>query len=270
MTSYVTKETGTKQDKFLLRHMSGFELLLELNPQANTPEVAVIILARIAWKSLADVAKIYGPMAFLMKRATVMSWCKSSRRPLPRWDRLEKIVENKDQATSTNSGETELMRLMRYVAVALLLFLVHPSGAFASFTGPVVSVLDGETIEVLHNTHPERVRLSGIDCPEKGQAFGNNAKQASSALVFGKDVLLQTHGQDKYGRTLGDVFLLDGTNMNHELVKHGWCWWYRKYAPGDTVLEGLEKEAREAKKGLWAEPAPVPPWKWRRLRAVTR
>ena len=112
-------------------------------------------------------------------------------------------------------------------------------------TGPVVSVLDGDTIEVLHNNRPERVRLSGIDTPEKGQAFGNRAKQAASALVFGKDVILQTHGQDKYGRTLGEVFLWDGTNMNHELVKHGWCWWYRKYAPGDAVLEGLEKEARK-------------------------
>ena len=62
--------------------------------------------------------------------------------------------------------------------------------------------LNGDTIEVLHNTQPERVRLSGIDCPEKGQAFGTRAKQAASALVFGKDVILQTHGQDKYRRTL--------------------------------------------------------------------
>ena len=115
------------------------------------------------------------------------------------------------------------------------------------------------TIEVLHNTHPERVHLSGIDCPEKGQAYANNAKQAASALVFGRDVILQTHGQDKYGRTLADVFLLDGTHVNHTLVKDGWCWWYRTYAPGDTVLEGLEKEAREAKEGLWVDPKPVPP-----------
>jgi len=55
----------------------------------------------------------------------------------------------------------------------------------------------------------------------------------------------------------------DDTNVNHSLVKDGWCWWYRKYAPGDTVLEGLEKEAREAKKGLWADSQPVPPWEWR-------
>jgi endonuclease YncB( thermonuclease family) len=133
-------------------------------------------------------------------------------------------------------------------------------------TGPVVSVLDGDTIEVLRNQHPERIRLSGIDCPEKGQAFGKRARQAAAAFVFGKQVTLQTHGQDKYGRTLADVFLLNGTNVNHMLVKDGWCWWYRKYAPGDTVLEGLEKDAREAKKGLWVDPAPIPPWVYRKAR----
>ena len=147
------------------------------------------------------------------------------------------------------------------VGCAGVLLLLCASLATADFTGPVVAVLDGDTIEVLHNTHPERIRLSGIDCPEKGQAFGNRAKQATSALVFGKDVILQTHGQDKYGRTLGDVFLRDGTNVNHTLVKDGWCWWYRKYAPADTALEGLEKEAREARKGLWADPESGPPWK---------
>jgi len=119
-------------------------------------------------------------------------------------------------------------------------------------------------IEVLHNTHPERARLSGIDCPEKGQAFGTRAKQALSALVFGRDVILQTHGQDKYRRTLADVFPRDGTNVNHELVKNGWCWWYRKYASGNVTLEQLETKARDAKRGLWADPHPIPPWEWRK------
>ena len=154
---------------------------------------------------------------------------------------------------------------MRYL-INLLLFLLHPAGVFADFTGPVVSVLDGDTIEVLHNNRHEHVRLSGIDCPEKGQAFGTRAKQAASALVFGKDVVLKTHGQDKYGRTLGDVFLLDGTHVNHALVKDGWCWWYRKYATAGTVLEGLERKAREGKRGLWADPHPVPPWVYRKAR----
>jgi hypothetical protein len=111
-----------------------------------------------------------------------------------------------------------------------------------TFTGPVVSVLDGDTIEVLHNNHAERIRLNGIDCPEKGQAFGERAKQAASALVFGKEVTLQTHGHGKYTRTLPDVLLSDGANVNHTLVKDGWCWWYRKYAPGNKELEMLEKK----------------------------
>ena len=80
--------------------------------------------------------------------------------------------------------------------------------------------------------------------------------------MFGKYVILQTHGKDKYGRTRADVLLADGTNVNHALVKDGWCWWYRKYAPADIELERLEKEAREAKKGLWADPKPVPSWEW--------
>lgn len=106
--------------------------------------------------------------------------------------------------------------------------------------------------------------MHGIDCLEKGQAFGNKAKHVVSAFMFRKEATLQTYGTDKYGRTIADVFLHDGTKVNHELVKNGWCWWYRKYAPKDTELERLEREAREAKKGLWANPAPVPPWEWRK------
>src|SRR5215475_3613720 len=151
------------------------------------------------------------------------------------------------------------------LTVVLSIFLIRAASA-ADFTGQVVGVLDGDTIEVLHKKHPERIRLNGIDCPEKGQAYGKKAKQAASELVFGKQVTLQTHGLDKYGRTIADVLLPNGTNVNHQLVKDGWCWWYRKYAPGDTILEGLEKDAREAKKGLWADPAPIPPWVYRKAR----
>jgi endonuclease YncB( thermonuclease family) len=155
-----------------------------------------------------------------------------------------------------------MWRLALSTSIGVLL----ASSAFANFSGPAVSVLDGDTIEVLNGHHTERIRLSGIDCPEKGQAYGQKAKQAASALVFGKTVTLQTHGKDKYGRTLADVILPDGTNVNHTLVKDGWCWWYRKYAPGDVELERLEKDAQEAKKGLWVDPVPVPPWVYRKAK----
>jgi len=82
-----------------------------------------------------------------------------------------------------------------------LLDILFITSAFAAdFSGSVVDVLD--TIDVLHNAHPERIRLSGITCPEKGQAYGMRAKQAASALVFGKEVTLQTHGYDRAGRTI--------------------------------------------------------------------
>ncbi len=132
------------------------------------------------------------------------------------------------------------------------------------FTGRVVGVIDGDTLEVLHNQRPECIRLSGIDCPEKGHAFGKQAKQAASELVFGKEVTLQTHGRDKYKRNIGELILLDGMNLNQELVKQGWCWWYRQLCAGRYGARSLEKDARERRKGLWADPQPVPPWEWRK------
>jgi endonuclease YncB( thermonuclease family) len=162
--------------------------------------------------------------------------------------------------------EAEREVTTRHWPLVVLLALLSPSPAVAvsEYQGEVVLVMDGDTLEVLHNQHLERIRLSGIDCPEKGQAYGQKAKHAASDLAFGKDVTIQTHGRDKYKRTIGEVILPDGMSLNQKLVKQGWCWWYRKYAPGNTVLEGLEDEAREARRGMWADPHPVPPWEWRK------
>lgn len=148
----------------------------------------------------------------------------------------------------------------------LVLLLLFNGGEAYPFTGEVVSVLDGDTIDVLHNGKAERIRLHGIDCPEKGQPYGNQAKRATSTLIFAQHVTLQIHGRDKYGRILAEVLLADGTNVNHTLVKDGWCWWYRKYAPNDTTFEQLEREAIEAGRGLWVDPEPLPPWEYRKLR----
>ena len=153
---------------------------------------------------------------------------------------------------------------MFLVVAALLCILLARAALATDYSGLVVSVLDGDTIEVLHNRHPERIWLSGIDCPEKGQQYGHQAKQATSEMVFGKEVLLQTHGRDRSGRTLADVRLPDGTHVNHTLVKNGWCWWYRKFAPRNIELTRLEQQARETKKGLWEGQTPIPPWQWRK------
>ena len=104
----------------------------------------------------------------------------------------------------------------------------------------------------------------------RGKPNGKRAKQAASSLVFGKKVILQTHGLDKYGRTIADVLLPDGINVNHALVKDGWCWWYPKYAPGTVILDELERRARGSGIGLWADSNPVPPWEWRKRNRVAQ
>jgi micrococcal nuclease len=134
------------------------------------------------------------------------------------------------------------------------------------FTGKVVGVSDGDTIKVLRLGKQVRVRLSGIDCPEKRQAFGKRAKRFTSDLVFAKIVTVKVMDIDRYKRIVGEVILEDGTNLNHALVRAGLAWWYQRYAPGDRTLERLEKDARENKRGLWADPDPTPPWEFRRKR----
>src|SRR5690348_15019044 len=120
--------------------------------------------------------------------------------------------------------------MTRAWCLSLTLLLCAPSVGFAAdFSGRVVAILDGDTIEVLHHRTTERVRLTGIDCPEKKQPFGQRAKQATSALSFGQHVTVLRAGKDRYGRTLGTVELMDGTNLNYALVQLGWCWWYWKY-----------------------------------------
>ena len=153
-------------------------------------------------------------------------------------------------------------RMVLRAVWGLLLFL--PGVAFADFTGRVVGISDGDTIKVLHNGKAEKIRLYGIDCPEKGQAFGTRAKQFTSELVFGKNVTIKDHGLDKYGRTVGDVILPDGRVLNRELVAAGLAWWYRRYAPHDGTLERLEEEARAKQRGLWADPNRVSPWCYRK------
>jgi micrococcal nuclease len=127
----------------------------------------------------------------------------------------------------------------------------------------------GKSLESWTAKYSTRGSQNVYDCMaliarRRGQAFGQKAKQATSSLLFGKDVRIESHGRDKHRRTLGTVF--DGDlNVNQELVKEGWCWWFRKFVPKDPTLKQLEQEVKDAKKGLWADPNPVPPWLYRRL-----
>ena len=116
--------------------------------------------------------------------------------------------------------------------------------------GKVVGVSDGDTISVMREGRAVKVRLAGIDCPEKGQPFGTRAERFTSDLAFGKEVTVGVKTTDRYGRIVGEVILLDDTSLNKELVYVGLAWWYRKYAPNDRTLKALETGARDAKRGL--------------------
>jgi hypothetical protein len=115
---------------------------------------------------------------------------------------------------------------------------------------------------VLHDRRPQTIRLNGIDAPEKGQAFGNRAKQFTAELAFGQVVQVIVRDHDRFGRAVADVILPDGSSLNHELVRAGYAWWFRRYST-DRALQALESEARHARRGLWADAEPVAPWKWR-------
>ena len=163
------------------------------------------------------------------------------------------------------------MQNVLFILFLPLWLLLSSSSAYAAdFQAKVIHIADGDTITVLNDTNKKiKIRLNGIDCPEKAQAYGNKAKQFTKDLVAGKTVTIQAYVQDKYGRTIGDVFLEDGRNLSQELVKAGYAWWYRQYAPDDTVLEALEAEARETQAGLWNDPHPIPPWDFRHRGART-
>lgn len=129
-----------------------------------------------------------------------------------------------------------------------------------------VSIADGDTISVMYHGVEVRVRLNAVDCPERRQAFGNVAKRFTSDLVFGKIVTVSPTDTDRYGRTVGDVLTPDGRSLNQALVEAGLAWWFRQYAPDDRRLQALEAEARNARRGLWRDESPIPPWEFRRMR----
>ena len=117
-----------------------------------------------------------------------------------------------------------------------------------------VGITDGDTITVLRDGKPEKIRLAGIDCPESRQPFGSKAKQFAADLCFGKEVTIAWTKRDRNGRILGMVAVGE-INFNHELLKAGLAWQFKKYDKSKELAE-LEAAARKSKVGLWSDPPP--------------
>lgn len=129
-------------------------------------------------------------------------------------------------------------------------------------SGRVIGVHDGDTVTLLAGTAQYKIRLFGVDCPELGQPFGQNARKFTSALVFGKSVKVYYTSKDRYKRYLGTVHLADGRILNRELVANGMAWHYSQYSD-DPITLGLQVKAKAGKRGLWSDPNPISPWQWR-------
>ena len=129
--------------------------------------------------------------------------------------------------------------------------------------GQVTEVIDGDSVEIQVDGSTYTVRLFGIDTPEHGQSHGNVAARALSRKLDRRQVGVNIEDIDSYGRLVGTVYYR-GENVNLSMVAEGHGWWYRQYAPANHALRDAEAAAREAGLGLWASPAPVAPWEWRR------
>lgn len=162
-------------------------------------------------------------------------------------------------AGDDSRGSRVALRALALAGLALGLLATAPRGL------SVAAVHDGDSL-ALRGGHGKRieVRLAGIDSPEHGQPWGDESRAALRELVSGKRVRLEAEDTDRYGRTVARVFVGE-LDVNEELVRRGDAWVYRRFA-SDERLFALEKEARAAKRGLWALPAKdrVPPWKWRK------
>ena len=137
------------------------------------------------------------------------------------------------------------------LAIAVLVLAVPSPGE--DFQGKVVRILDGDTIEVLHSLRAERIRLHGVDAPEKSQAFGSRARQFTAGLVFGRSVTVREKGRDRYGRTLAEIVLPDGRILNRELVASGFAWHYKRYS-SDLGLARLEERRVRRRGGCGSTP----------------
>lgn len=146
-------------------------------------------------------------------------------------------------------------------SLLIVLLLLFPQSN--EFTAQVVSVQDGDTMDVLWNDKKVTVRLFGVDCPEDGQGFSTKARQYVEAVCSNKQVKIVKRTVDPRGRIVGDVILPDGKSLAKELLKFGYAWHYKEYSD-DKELDALEQEARKEKKGLWVEANPMAPWDYKK------
>lgn len=156
---------------------------------------------------------------------------------------------------------------MGIVKKLFFLMLIGASSLILSQTkAKVIGVKDGDTILILdQNNNQTTLRLAEVDCPEKGQPFGKNAKQFTSDLVYGKQIQYYKTNSDRYGRIIAKVYFNNDQYLSEEIIKKGFGWWYFQYSDNED-LGVVESKARSLKLGLWSGNETVSPWEWRKAK----
>ena len=148
--------------------------------------------------------------------------------------------------------------------------LSHAGAAQADFAGRVVHVQDGDTLTVLSSDRRQiKVRLDGIDAPERGQPFGNRSTESLRQMCGGQLAHTVDLGTDRYGRTIGRVNCA-GVDVSEEQVRRGMAWVFLRYVAADSPLHGIQGEASATRNGLWRDSSPVAPWDWRALQRAKK
>jgi endonuclease YncB( thermonuclease family) len=154
-----------------------------------------------------------------------------------------------------------------HLLLCLLLLLPTPTVTGAEFVARVLTVHEGDRLTIHHQGRKDMVHLRDVDCPELKQPYGKQAKHATAAYIGNREVVVRDLKQDRQGRMTADILLLDGRQIAHELVKEGLAW-VQPGGSGNQTLKDLEELAKAARTGLWADPNPVPPWKWKSTRSA--
>lgn len=155
----------------------------------------------------------------------------------------------------------------RVAVLALLLACILRPGIATALEGKIIHISDGDTVTLLTSDHKKiKIRLYGIDTPEKAQPYGNRAKQFTASKVGNKQVTVEEYGKDRYGRVVGIVKTGKNTSLNEELIKNGLAWVYTQYCkiPLCSKWKEFEEKARKNKSGLFQEKNALPPWHWRK------
>lgn len=177
---------------------------------------------------------------------------------------MKRLILNSRNSLKSYAALTLAFGILISPAIANLALAKSAEPNDARYEAYVVGIADGDTITVLTNQNEQvKIRLYGIDCPEKKQAFGTKARQFIADLVFNKTVSIQPIQRDRYGRLVAKVYV-DNRDVGLTMIEYGYAWWYQQYAKKATDYKQAQAKARRQQLGLWADANPVAPWMFRK------